>query len=98
MRPEGNPSHRVVNFCLVSDEPVLLDDVACELCETITLPITVKRRAEDRPKPAIGMRGSAARPVLHADVHHAAHEQAIEMEVSKVGGSDQDREHIHRGL
>ena len=44
------------------------------------------------------MRGSAAHSVLHAEVHHAAHEQAIQMEVGKVGGSDQDREHMHGGL
>ncbi len=84
--PEGNYSHRSVSLRLVGDEAVLLDQVARELCETITLPVTVKHPTEDRPKSAIGMRGRSARPVLHADVHHAAHEQAIQMEVGKVGG------------
>ena len=86
LRPEGNHSHRVVDLRLVGDEAVLLDQVACELGETITLAVTVKDRAEDSPEIAIGVRGSAARPVLHADVHHAAHVQATQMEVGKVGG------------
>ena len=76
LRPEGNPSHRVVDLRTVGDEAVLLDQVAGKLGETITLTVTVKDRAEDKPEKGIAVRGSAAHPVLHADLHHAAREQA----------------------
>ena len=68
-------SHRMVDLRLVGDEAVFLDKIACELGETITLAVTVKDRAENMPEIATAVRGRAAHPVLHADVHHAAHEQ-----------------------
>src|SRR5260370_5724559 len=43
-------------------------------------------RSEHKPAMAIGVRGSAARPVLHADVHHATHLQAPQAEVGKARG------------
>ena len=73
--PHSNYSHREVDPCPVSDKAVLLDQIACELGETITFAVSVKHRAEDAPEAGQPVRGSAARPVLHADVHHAAHEQ-----------------------
>ncbi len=76
LRPEGNYCEICVSLPLVGDKAVLLDQVAGELGETVSIAVTVKHRAEDRPKSSIGMRGRAARPVLNADVHHAAHEQA----------------------
>ena len=50
LRPEGNHSHRVVDLRPVGDEAVLLDEVACELGETIALAVTVKHRAEHNPR------------------------------------------------
>ena len=66
----------MVDFRPVGDEAVLLDEVACELGETITLAVTVKGWSEEKSEKATGVRGSAAYPVLHADVHHAAEVQA----------------------
>src|SRR5271165_3043151 len=85
--PEGNYSRGVVDFCLIGDETVLLDEIACEPGETITLAATVKDRSKDNPEKGTGVRGCAARPVLHADVRHAAQEQAIQMEVGERGGA-----------
>ncbi len=65
---------------------MFLDQVACELGETIPLAVTMKDRAEDAPERAIGNRGYAARPVLHADVSHATQEQATQMVIGKVRG------------
>ena len=48
LRPEGDGSHRIVELCPVGDEAVLLDKVARELGETVTLAVTVKDRPEDR--------------------------------------------------
>src|ERR1700677_4729071 len=96
--PDGNGSHRRVGLCLAVDEAVLLDQVASELGETITLAITVKHRAEGKPQKAKGVRGYTARPVLHADVHHAAQEQAKQMEVGKGGGVCKDQQWTHCGL
>src|ERR1700693_2110773 len=73
-------------FCPEGDEAVLLDQVTCELDETITRAVTVKARAENRPEPVIGLRDGAAHPVPQADVHHAAQQQAKQMQVGKVGG------------
>src|SRR6266481_9661655 len=84
--PEGNYSHRMVDLRMVGDKAVLLDKVAGEFGESIPLAVTVKDRAEDIPKKGIAVRGSAARPVLHADVHHAAHERAHKMKVGNMGG------------
>ena len=50
LRPDGNRSHRDVDLRLTGDEAVLLDQVACELGETITLAVTVKDRAEHKPR------------------------------------------------
>ena len=55
---------------------MFLDQVAGELGESIPLAVTMKDRAEDAPEMGIAVRGSAAHPVLHAEVRHAAHEQA----------------------
>src|ERR1700722_4177821 len=96
--PDGNCSHRREDLCLAGDETVLLDQVAFELGETITLAITVKHRAEGNPEKATGVRGYAARPVLHAEIHHAAQEQAKQMEVGKVGGVCKDHQWTHCGL
>src|ERR1700728_824011 len=72
--PDGNCSHRRVGLCLTGDEAMLRDKVATELGETITLAITVQHRAEGKPQKAKGVRGYAARPMLYADVYHAAQE------------------------
>src|SRR4029077_15532958 len=61
LRPEGNHAHRVVDPCLVGDEVVLLDEIACKPAETISLAVTVKHRAEDHPEAGKSVRGSAAR-------------------------------------
>ncbi len=98
LRPDGNQSHRGVNFRPACDEDVLLHQVACKLGETITFAVTVKHRAEDKPEIATGVRGYAARPVLHADVDHATHEQAKQMKVGKEGSVGKDKEHTHCGL
>src|SRR5258708_34692090 len=91
--PQMNYSHREVDdLCPVSDKAMLLDQVACELSETITFAVAVKDRAEDHPEAGQPVRGSAARPVLYADVHHAAHAEVIQMEVGKVGGVVKGRE------
>src|SRR5260370_35377949 len=84
--PGGNYSHRIVDLCPVGDESVLLDQVTRELGETKTLSVTVKGRAEDKPEPAIGVRGRSPRPMLQADVHHAAQVQARQMNVGIAGG------------
>ena len=86
LRPQGNVSHRKVDFCPVRHEAGLLDQVAGELGETITFAVTVKHRAEEHPEAGIGVCGRAAHPVSHADVHHAAQEQAIQMKVGMVDG------------
>jgi hypothetical protein len=52
----------------------------------------------DRAKPANGIRGRAARPVQHADVHHATEIQAQQLEVSRLGGFRKPSEHLHGGL
>ena len=65
----------MVDFRMVGDEAVFFDHVTRELGESIPLAVTVKDWAEDMPEDAIGVRARAARPVLHAEVHHAAHEQ-----------------------
>ncbi len=98
LRPKGNRCHREVNLRLVGNKAVLLGQIAGEFGETVGIAITVKDRPEHSPPIAIGMRGSAARPVPHADVHHPAHLQAIQTEVGKVGGRTKDREHLHGGL
>ncbi len=98
LRPKGNRCHRVVGLRLVGNKAVLLDQVAGELGETVGVAVTVKHRPEHSPPIAIGMRGSAARPVLHANADHAAHLQAKQPEVSKVGGRTKDREDLHGGL
>ena len=55
---------------------MLVDEVAGELGESVTLAVTVKDRSEHDPVMPKRMRGSAAYSVQHADGHHAAHEQA----------------------
>jgi hypothetical protein len=55
---------------------MFFDKVTGQLGRTIPLPITVKHRAEHNSPVAIGVRGRPARPVLGADVYHAAYQQA----------------------
>ncbi len=74
--PEGNYSHREVDFCLTGDEAVFLDQVASELGETIPVTVTVKDWPEDGPEIGTAERGRATHPLLRADVHHTAYEQA----------------------
>jgi hypothetical protein len=62
---------------MVGDKALLVDEVACEPSEMITLVVTVKDRTEDGPETGTAVGGSAAHPVLDADVHHAAREQVI---------------------
>ena len=57
----------------------------------------MRDRSENYSAIAIGERGGASRPVLHADVHQAAHKQAEQLVVGKVGWREQGREHIHGG-
>ncbi len=66
------------------DKVVLLDQVASDLGETITLTVTMKDQPEESPA-TVGVRGSVAHPVLYADIHHAAREQAHQMDIGKVG-------------
>ena len=65
----------MVDLRTIGNEAVFLDQVASEYCESIPVEITMKDRAEDVPEDPKGVRGRAARPVLHAYVHHAANEQ-----------------------
>ena len=44
----------------------------------------MEHRAEGEPEKATSLRGIAARPVLQTDVHHAAQEQANQMEIGKI--------------
>ena len=66
----------MVDLRMVGDKAVLLDKVAGEFDETEGIAVAVKDRSEHRPPIAIGVRGRAARPVLHANLHQAAPEQA----------------------
>src|SRR5271163_446436 len=84
--PECNSLHRQVACRLIGDEAVFLDQVACKLGETVTVTVPAKFRTEHRPEPAKGLRGGAAHPVLQADVHHPAWEQAKQIEIGMVGG------------
>src|SRR6266404_4399683 len=47
LRPDGDVSHCVVDLGLVGDEAVLLDKVACELHEAITVGVAMEDRAEE---------------------------------------------------
>jgi hypothetical protein len=64
---------------------MFLDQIAPELGETKTIGVTVKGRSEGKSKVSTGMRGGAVRPVLHAEVHHAALLQAKQIAISNVG-------------
>jgi len=66
---------------LVGDEAVLFDKVTREFGETITIRVAVKDRTEEVSEIAKGKRGSAARAVLHAELHHAARLEATQTEV-----------------
>src|SRR5260370_15184292 len=79
-------------------EGMFLDKGAGEVGETLGIAVTVKDWSEHSPQIAIGVRGSAARPELHADLHHAAQMQAAQMEVGEVGGGSKDRENLHTRL
>src|SRR5271165_4233019 len=68
--PESGDSRRVLDLGSIAEEAVFLNQVASELGETKTLRITLKGRSEGKSKVSAGMRGSAVRPVLHAEVHH----------------------------
>ncbi len=76
LRPERNRSRRVIDLRLGGDEAVLLDQVACKLGEPISLIVTVKDWAGDKPENGKADRGSVAHPVLQADLHHEARDQA----------------------
>src|ERR1700719_3732471 len=84
-RPEGSDSGRVLNLGSIARETMFLDQITSELCETKTLGVTVKSGSEGKSKVSKGMRGSAVRPVLHAEVHHAALLQAKQIAISNVG-------------
>ena len=79
-----------VDLRVVGGEAVLLDQVAGKPAEAVAFAVTVKGRSKDRPEASIGVRGSAAHPVLYADVHHAAREQAKQLKVGKCGGASKD--------
>ncbi len=98
LRPEGNRSNRVIDLSLIRDKPLLLDKVAGESRKAMAIAVTVKDRSENKPEIGIGVRRSATRPMPHADIHHAADVQAIQMEVCKVRGGDKDCQHLHGGL
>jgi len=94
----GNRCHREISLRLTSDEAVLFDQVAGKLGETIPFIVAVKDPAEHMAPKAKGDRGSAARSMLQAELHHAAQLQAIQTEVGKVSGGSKDGEHLHGGL
>ena len=56
-----------------------------DLGEMITLTVTMKEPPEEKPEATEGVRRAAAHPLLQADIHHAAREQANQMEIGKVG-------------
>jgi hypothetical protein len=63
-----------MDFGLVGEEAVLIDQIACKLGAALTLTVTVKDRADNKTEKDIAVRRSTAHSVLHADVHHAARE------------------------
>jgi hypothetical protein len=65
--PEGNYSHREMDFCLTGEEAVFLDQVASELGETIPLTVTLKDRTEDGPEISPAARGRAAYSMPRVD-------------------------------
>ena len=81
-----------------SDEAALLHQVASDPGEAVALMIAVKGGPQNESEPAIGMRGSTARSVLHAQIHHAAQMQAEQMEVGVIRRGVEDREQAHGGL
>ena len=64
----------MVDLRMVGDEAVFLDQLTCEFGESIPFAVAMKSWSEDMPEDTKGVSGSTARPVLHAEVHHAAHE------------------------
>ena len=50
LRPGGNHSRTYVDFRLICDEAVLVDQVACKLGETIAVTVTVKGRTKGEPQ------------------------------------------------
>src|ERR1700733_10592716 len=84
-------SHGIVSLRLVGDEAVFLDQVAGELGESIPLTVTMKDRPKGAPELGIAVRGWPAHPVRHAEVRHAAHDQAPQTGVRMIGGGGKDR-------
>ena len=90
LRPDGNDAHREIDLCPVGEKAVLLDKIASELGETIPLAVPVKDRPEKHPEVGTAVCRRAARPVVQADVHHAAQEQVIQIDVGVECGSHDD--------
>src|SRR5260370_13048818 len=65
LRPDGNQSHRGVNFRPTCDEAVLLHQVPCKLGETITLLEPAKHPPEGQPHLPTAPRAYPARPLPH---------------------------------
>jgi hypothetical protein len=82
----------------IGDEVVLLDEVTSELCEPSPFVVAVKDRAEHEPEITEAVRRGATRSMLDGDVHHAAPEQAPEMEVGELGGANDGRDQLYGGL
>src|SRR5271156_4350130 len=85
----------MVDLRVVGGEGVLLDQVAGNPGQAVAFAVTVKVRSKDRPEASIGVGGSAAHPVLYAEVYHATREQAKQLKVGKCGRTSKDREHLH---
>src|SRR5260370_6063802 len=98
LRPDGSSSHRSVDLCSVGEEAMLVDQIACELGETVTVVVTVKHWAKEDPERATSVGERTACAVLQADVHHAAQEQTQQMGVDKISRLEQGREETHSGL
>jgi hypothetical protein len=80
----------MVDLRAVGGEGMLFHQVAGKSGQAVTFAVTVKVRSKDRPEASIGVGGSAAHPVLYADVHHAACQQAKQLKVGKCGGASKD--------
>jgi hypothetical protein len=76
LRPEGDRSHRILDLRMIVDKAVLFDKITGEFDETVGITVTMKDRSEHGTPGTIRVRGSAICPVLHADLHLAAREQA----------------------
>jgi len=79
----------MVDLRVLGGEGVLLDQVAGKPGQAVAFAVTVKIRSKDRPEASIGVGRSAAHPVLYAEIHHAARQQAKQLKVRKCGGAGQ---------